>query len=419
MEDSNMLKTYTLHPFEDTANTPEFEYHYPREAVVCGSKCYHIGLGLYIVEDGCTNVVDEMLKYQNLEFVCLVNSYRKSHEDKGSPEWAFVYSKQYSVWKHDIFYEKKNQLAQLQVPDVVKGKFDRVMHDLLHGSRSIRTYSWEDCWELPCAEDEINDLDLNFEYDKAKTKDSYILFKGRIGTKIVNGVYQFKAPLVAKEWELEKAFYPTIITFPMPGQGTDRINADCITLGKRIWSEGTISADMGREVHYILLGEGKKEKDKLVEFTDLIVDEHKKLDLDEVEYLQEDVLENIPEDGEKQVELSEEVLDCCEEEQEEVFLNVGFHGEWTIKYNKIFELKRWPHEIETNYVALKNGKLIYKERYNNKFKELDANLLRYLRVSYQSEQYGESIGHTFIEDSDEKEIALIGKEAVELYRSLS
>ena len=210
-------------------------------------------------------------------------------------------------------------------------------------------------------------------------------------------------------------FYPSIATASSILLGKPRtvINADCITLGKQLWSDGTYGIDMGREVHYMLLGEGMKAKDTLVNLTGLLADEHKKLDFDEEPKLQIQVPKAISEPEED----LESDFDNLEEGYEEIFHNVGFDGKWKISYNKIFEFKRLPHEVEANYVAIRNGKLVYKE-YANNLIEVDPTILRYLRVSYKSNVDGEWIGHVFIENSDEKEIALIGKEEVELYKEL-
>lgn len=419
------METYDLKKPEEEA-VPDFEYVYPENLDIDNNVFVHVGFGLYMIsqEDAKSKLTaDSVAKYSRLMFVGFQN------------EVLFACSKRYSCWNEEIIkWCLLENLSMLHIPQNLVPKvneiIDRIRKAEERNSWRESLVSCGDPWSIP---EEGVELDAPFDFSKERKKDKYVMLNGKVGTKIADGVYKFKAPFQVNitdgEWNrLEglRYYLPSISYYD------NAINHDCVVLYEEVWSGGTISVLEELDVYYVAFDENNVYIKKAADFYNLKV---------KVFHKTEEAMDNRPavvdmdklrEEIEKEIN-NRPKIDVpgmfLKAGYKEVFQGLGYQGKWEISYLKLFDFNRYPQSITATYVAFTEKGIIYCSEYENPMeagKVLPYDMLKYLRVDVEvpcelTEKQNcstERIGHTFIAMNDEKETALVGADNVRLLKEV-
>ena len=401
----------------------KFQYVYPDSVMVENIKFYHVYLGLYIGEDINRELEGKELKgYGN---VCIIKVMRIGHpRDKRWSNILFMYSQTYSTWdKETLEYYLKSYHEFLNVPEKFKDEIKKIsivlnkkdlddeMNDinlnfdsldeterLLMYCSSIQTIRLEklhtfnkepvDDWP------DKNAFDVKFQFP---ITDDYIVCNGKVGTKICSDVYEFLDNLEYRAYrkgydeddELfggRKPWYPHSLECGIYG------------LGKELWGDLDWSTRIfeGYSIRYATKNENSEDVNNLKDKYNLVFlspnannrKKEKKI-TEKCDRTEEDIINEYKEKG-----------------YTEVFEGAGFVGDWKIDFKKILDFKCLAKEIKGEICMLSDSNILLFKHSLKKTIQLNKQLLRYLRVELND------VGHTFIEETDENEIALFGEELV-------
>ena len=427
------MDTYELKELE-LLSTPDFVYEYPEGFSIQGTEFKHIGYGLYMVtsygEKGLC--ADDVEYYHNLHFVSARTGKMRWREET----ILFAYSKKYSTWDTEALYnyitahweelllDEDLRSRCVEIASGLADEFDNAFHE------SNTMYRYSEKGEPIYVEEE--QLDTPFQWVGNKKDNRYVMLNGKIGTKIAEGIYQFKDPLKYRQVEMKENYYYGCRSetryLPEIGYGSTAINGDWTALYVENWEGGSISILESLSVAYLLQGNLTKEQK---EFRDAVglysrtfesqTEEEKKaaneaafpgfLSMDDLEAC---ILE-AEEERQREFGIEFSKYNCWE-----VFKGKGFAGSWKIEYRNIFDFNSYAQKKEAELCGLTEDGVCYSN--GTTVTVLPYHLLRYLRISFSEKRErkhrwekieSDYVGHTFIEESDAREIELLGEKAVE------
>ncbi len=422
------MKTYKM-PTIKKQCVEKFQYVYPESVMVENIQFYHSYLGLYIGEDSEpeTENRNRFNGYGNLSIFRVMQSgdcERKRHSNL-----LFMYSDKYSTWDWGTleFYLKYHK-ESLFVPEQWKEELEKISKGLRLDDRgednsefsslsyeekiekfgfySVRldkmfTYNEKETEEIPILDGFLEGLsqvvyhpvkdafDITFEFP---VTDDYIVCDGKVGTKICSDVYEFFDNLKYREkydenqLDVCKPWNPRSVDCGMYG------------LGKELWSHFASFAQSfnGYSIRYVTTNKNSEEFKNLKDKYNLISLRHREKNekeeieiTDECDRTKEDIINEYKAKG-----------------YTEVFEGAGFVGDWKVRFKKILDFKCSAKKINGKICMLSDSDILLITNSLKKTIQLNKKLLRYLRVELND------VGHTFIEETDENEIALFGEELV-------
>lgn len=421
-----MMETYNLRAPEEEV-VSDFEYVYPDTLDIDNNIFIHLGFGLYMIskEDTINKLTaDSVAKYHRLHFSGF-------HEDI-----LFAYSKMYSCWDEEMIKWCLNEnFSILKVPQELVSKVNYVIAKI---KKAEAEDNWREslisCCDVWSVSEERVELDAVFDFSNERKQDKYIMLKGKVGTRVADGVYKFKAPFQVNIQEsgkmdcygVQENFMPSISCYE------NVINTDCVVLYEEVWSGGTLSVLEYLIIHYLSFDKNSEYLNRVADFYDLKIKEFRRLDKPiNNEPLRADADQIIEEMEEEKDNSPKADIEARFREMgyKEVFNNLGYKGDWLITYLKLFDFNRRPQTMKAEYVAFTEKGIIHCYGRDKSVDDADVlpyDMLKYLRIDlrvpcgWACEQIDNRgwRGHTFISMNDDKENALVGVENVQLLKKL-
>ena len=445
-----MIETYDLRKPEEES-VSDFEYVYPETLEVENNIFTHVGLGLYMIaqEDAKNKLtLDKVSRYYQVCFAGFRNETISLDNEESSigkvsesfaasemnEEILFAYSKRYSCWNGELLKKcllEKNSI--IQEPPELKSKMEYVIARIKAAEVKNKwresLISFDDLWS---SSEKLIELDTPFEFGEERRQGKYIMLGGKVGTRVTDGVFKFKAPFEVSDddessWINNKSYQSYLPELPYQ---ENAINSECAVLYEEIWDGGSISFMTGWNIYYLAFDKDSDYMKRAADFYGLKVH----------------VFHNQPVTTEPGVlSMDEMVKEIAEEEKKspkidveeafrqagyaEIFSNLGYKGDWTINYLKVFDFNSYPQKIEAKYAAFTETGVIHCYRCKNSVSDAEVlpyDILKYLRINVKvpenmaCEQGSNAakIGHTFITMNDDKELDLVGEDNVRLLKKL-
>lgn len=423
------MKTYKM-PTIKKQCVEKFQYVYPESVMVKNIKFYHSYLGLYIGVDSepKTEEINRFNGYGNLSIFQVMQS--GDCERKRYSNLLFMYSDKYSTWDRETLelYLKYHK-ESLSVPEQWKEELEKISKGLRLDDRTggdlefsslsyseriakfgfydiilkeIFTYNEREVEEIPISDVFLEGLsqviyhpakdafDITFEFP---VTEDYIVCNGKVGTKICSDVYEFFDNLDYREKYDENQLD---VCKPWNPRSLDN---GIYGLGKELWGHFASFAQSfnGYSIHYVTRNKNSEEFLYLKDKHNLVF-----LSYCEKNKIEESIIED---------ECDRTAEDIINEYKAkgftEVFDGAGFVGDWEVNFKKIFDFKCSPKKISGKICMLSDSDILLISHSLKKTIQLNKQVLRYLRVELKD------IGHTFIKENDENEIALFGEQLVE------